>query len=137
MCVCNQSVYKIWNSCMFATLFMSPQKHFWFVHGHVVFSARKFIISLWLISIPHLTISPNKPLPIVCSVECLRKHHMWWQNFYHPFSFSIFPSDLIFFFLKIYFWPFFPFQVTFDPPKIKRVPPYGEKSEICINCWFR
>ena len=25
-----------------------------------------------------------------CSVECPRKHHLGWNNFYHPFSCSIF-----------------------------------------------
>ena len=35
-------------------------------------------------------------MSVDCRVECLWKHHMWWQKFYHPFSFSILPPDLIF-----------------------------------------
>ena len=34
------------------------------------------------------------------TVKCPQKHQLWWNNFYHPFSYSIFHPDLLLFFVE-------------------------------------
>ena len=49
-----------------------------------------------------------------CILDRVRKHHLWWNNFYHPFSCSIW-SNLSVFFGK-FFRPFFLLlRLTFWP----------------------
>ena len=42
----------------------------------------------------HKLIKKKSKLFMQFAVECPRKHHLWWNNFYHPFSCSIFCHKL-------------------------------------------
>ena len=59
-----------------------------------------------------------------CTVDRVRKHHLWWNNFYHPFSCSIWSNHSDFFFVKI-LSTFLPAPVNFLTVKD---PPYDEKN---------
>ena len=59
-------------------------------------------------------VEASGPISSRVSLFIKEKHQMWWHDFYHPFSCSIWSNILDFFFWKI-FRPFFPRRVTFWP----------------------
>ena len=74
---------------------------------------------------------PKGSASAACAVDRVRKHHLSWNNFYHPISCSIW-SNISDFFLN-FFFTFLSAPVNF---LTVRDPPYGEKIKNISECFF-